>query len=191
MKGLRADFAAPWRPGRRAWATTLAISVVAVLAWGDAYRRDQGLSEMRGELARLKEDADPVHSAVGSPLVATPVYAANARAFLALRSPDWTFALDALEAVPENADVQLQELQVLVATGELRARVSANGYPALLDWLSVMNAGSADMPGAWRWTLLSAEKDAARGGLSAQVRADQQREPPAGLASNTFRDTGR
>jgi hypothetical protein len=179
MKTLQADFAAPWRPRRRAWACAAALLGLALLGWGDLSRRELGLGEMRSEVDRLSAEATA--SPAPEDRRASPVaYATSAGAFLAQRSPAWVLALDDLEALPAGTDVQLQDLQVLALTGEVRVRVSASGYVALLDWLSALNAASHGISAGWQWSLISAERDQVRGGLSAQVQAGRGAEPIGG-----------
>jgi hypothetical protein len=185
MKTLKADFAAPWRPKRRAWASVAGLLGLALLGWGDLSRRELDVRGMRSELDRLNAEATAAPAHEDRRALPTVAYATSAGTFLAQRSPTWVFALDALEALPASTDVQPQELQVLAMTAELRARVSASGYPALLDWLSALNAASDGMAGGWRWTLISVERDQARAGLSAQIQAGRVQEPIGGSSGKS------
>jgi hypothetical protein len=149
---------------------------MALFGWGDLYRRNLAVSELEAELERMRAVESTLPQRGRAQAAA---YAKDARELISLRSPAWVHALNALEAQPPSADVAVLDLQVMPALGEVRVRLSAGGYPLLLDWLAALNAASADHPGGWHWVLLSAETDPSQGRLAVQILALRRTESSA------------
>ncbi len=142
--------------------------MVAALAWTWVWKEEQATRDARSELLQLRAQEASERTAASPERHSA--YAVSARQMLAHRQTEWVGALSALEAIPPANGLVIQEIAITSSGAGLQVQVAAANYPALIEWLSTLNAESAGHMSSWRWELTSATAEG-QGELRANVLA--------------------